>query len=262
MRPRDNRLVRVRRAIDASPVRSGILNEAYEWFTSFGELSDDDNVAYEVVQKAMRGGEDAPPNDEATLAERVRSARLTYQQRERPGETWPPTVRALLFDEALFEPEPLRRLARGTIAVEVAYGGDVESPGFASRHGIPMFGSVAMHVHGWPRNLVTPPYELQAKRLLARLDNVRGRIPQDDPRWFEAQAEATLAFQLRGELPDDDLHLEMLLVDTELGLLAAHKRGKNVEQALRLLDQAAQTTGAELEVCLTKLTELAKARLL
>ena len=135
MRARDNRLGRVKQAIEVSPVRRGVLREAYEWFRDFGEFDDDDHVAYEVVQQALRGGEEQAPEDEARLARRVHVDKSAYQRRDRPAEAWPPTVRNLLFDEALFEEPGIRRLARAAIALEVAHGGDVE-PGVrcAPRH--------------------------------------------------------------------------------------------------------------------------------
>ncbi len=259
MRASDNRLSRVRRAIDSSPVRRGILREAYEWFTMFGELVEDDHVAYEVVMQALRGGEEEPLEDEAKLAKRVSAARLAYQQRERPRDSWPPSVRSMLFDEALFEVEPMRNLARAAIASEVARGGDVENEAFAARHGIPCYGSVAMHVFGWQARLVVPPYVDQAKRLFVRLDNLRGRIPHDDPRWSEDQTKAIMRFRSTGELPADEVHLEGVLTHVEIDLLRAHRKGKDVKAELKLLNDAAASEGAELEDALVKLGEAARA---
>ena len=258
MRARDHRLGRVKQAIEASPVRRGVLREAYEWFKDFGELDDDDHVAYEVVQQALRGGEEQAPEDEARLAKRVRADKSAYHQRERPAEAWPPTVRGMLFDEALFEEPGMRRLARAAIALEVTHGGDVESPGFAARHGIPMFGTVSLHIWGWPKKLVQPPYEFQAKRLLARLDNIRGRVPQDDPRWFEEQGKAIVRFRQTGELPDDDLHLDAVLVDVEMDALRAHKKGRNVAELMALLDKVQRREGAEQEEALKRVCAMAK----
>ena len=260
MRARDNRLGRVKQAIDASPVRRGVLREAYEFFTMFGELDDDDHVAYEVVQQALRGGDEQAPDDEARLAKRVRADKSAYHLRERPAEAWPPTVRNMLFDEALFEEPRIRRLARAMIACEVAHGGDVESPGFAARHGIPMFGTVALHMWGWPKNLVLPPYEFQAKRVLARLDNVRGRIDQDDPKWFDVQAEAIVAFRQTGELPDDDLHIDAVLVDVEMDALAAHRKGRDVAELMALLDKVQRLDGEDQEEALKRVCAMAKER--
>jgi hypothetical protein len=82
---RNKRLHRIRHAIDSSPVRLDVLREAYECFAEFGELPDDDHVAFEVVHQALRGGEEEPLLDDAVVADQVRKARLAYHQRERPG---------------------------------------------------------------------------------------------------------------------------------------------------------------------------------
>jgi len=100
-------------------------------------------------------------------------------------------------------------------------------------------------IAGWPTKLAIPPYEDQTKRLFVRLDSVRGRIDHDDPRWLDEQAEALVAFRKAGQLPDDELQLEALLVDVELNLLAAHRRGKDVVNAMALFERVAQAEGEE-----------------
>ena len=175
MKARSRRLGRVQNAIDAAPVQEHLLKEAYEWFQWFGELPGDDHIAYEVVQRALRGGREAYPEDP-----------VPFRRRKRPRDEWPPSVRAMLFDEALEEESQTRELARQAIACEVAFGGDVENPAFAARFGIPGYGTVGMHMLDLPRKLRIPPYEHQATRLFVRLDKVRGKVPKD-PRWAEAQ---------------------------------------------------------------------------
>ena len=255
---RHKRLHRIRHAIDSSPVRRDVLREAYECFAEFGELPDDDHVAFEVVQQALRGGEEEPLQDDAVVADQVRKARLAYHQRERPGDAWPPSVRALLFDEALFEPAPLRNLARALIAFEVAWGGDVENQGFAARHGIPCYGSIAMHISGWPKRLAVAPYEHVARRLFTRLDNVRGNIPDPSKAWFEQQNKALIAFVATGALDPDDLQLESVLVNYGLDLLHDHQHGKDVAEVLALVDETGRREGEELEVVLQKLSAAVK----
>lgn len=78
-----------------------------------------------------------------------------------------------------------------------------------------------------------------------RLDRVRGRIDHDDPRWFDAQAEAVVAFWRTGGLPEDGLHLEWLLVQAEMGLLAVHRRGKDVAEGMAHLNRVAGADGDE-----------------
>lgn len=259
-RARIKRVGRVRDAVDASPVRRHLLNEAYEWFTMFGELTDDDHVAFEVVEKALRGGKDAPVEAEAVVAKRANKARKAYHERERPHETWPPSVRGMLFDEALFEVEPLRKLARAAITVEVSAGGDVENCAFGARHGIPGYGNVAMHVLGWPKKLVVPPFEDEAERLIVRLDNLRGNIDHDDPNWTTVQGNAVAAFWHHGELPDDDLHLEGVLVNVGLDLLQVHRRKKKGAKGIALISKLERAKGEEFEELLGQLGALAAAK--
>lgn len=259
-RTRTKRLGRVRDAVDASPVRREVLKEAYEWFTLFGELTDDDHVAFEVVERALRGGQDAPVENEAVVVKRADRARVAYHQREHPHQTWPPSVRGMIFDEALFEAEPMRKLARAAITLEVIHGGDVENPAFMARFGIPAYGCVAMHVMRWQDRLSMAPYEDDATRLFVRLDNVRGRIDQDDPNWSTVQAKAIVAFHRHGELPDDELLLEAVLVDVGLDLLQAHKRGKDVAEGIALIGKLERAKGEEFEGLLEQLGALVSAK--
>lgn len=260
MRRHDTRLARVQKVIDDSPVRRKVLREAYEWFWMFGELTDDDHVAYEVVQQALNDGKERPLVPEDQLLSKVTKAGAAYWNRGHlPFRSGPETVRDRLFDEALFEKPHLRRAARSAIAIEVAYGGDVESPGFASRHGMPLHPSVGMHVLGYPQKWATPPYEFQGARLFARLDVLRQKIPKDDSAWFEEQSDVTVRFLQTGQLPEDDLRIEALLAHVELDQLIAHGAGKDVAEAMGLFDLAARREGEERDEVLGKLCELAAA---
>ena len=261
MRARDRRIGQVMRAIEGAPVRQHLLREAYEWFWQFGELPDDDDlVAYEVVHQALRGGQERIPGARSAAARDAHKAGQPYQGRkELETSDWPPSVRSMLFEEALFAHPKIRDLARAQIGVEVAYGGDVESPGFGARHGIPMYGSIAMHMSGWRKRLERPPYEFQAARLFVRIDNLCGRIPNDDDGWLDAMAEATVRFKVTGELPADDQMAEMVLANVEMDQLIAHKAGKDVAEVMAVLNEVARSEGDAMEAALKRLCEMAKA---
>ena len=261
MRSRDRRIGQVMRAIEVAPVRQHLLREAYEWFWQFGELPDDDDlVAYEVVHQALRGGEERPLRVESLATRGLRKTGQDPHGRDAmETNDWPPTVRAMLFEEALFGHPRIRALARAQIAVEVAYGGDVESPGFCARHGIPIYGSVAMHISGWRQKLVRPPYEFQATRLLTRLDGLCGRIPNDDDGWLDSMAEATVRFKVTGELPADDQMAEMVLANVELDQLIAHKAGRDVAEVMAVFHEIAWNEGDVMEAALKRLCEMARA---
>ena len=101
-------------------------------------------------------------------------------------------------------------------------------------------------------------HEFQAKHLLARLDNVRGRIDQDDPRWSELQANAIVRFRQTGELPDEDLQIDAVLVHVELDALRAHKKGRDVAELMALLDKVQRSEGEEQEEALKRVCAIAK----
>lgn len=248
MRTRDKRIGRVQQAIDASPVCPNTLREEYEWFESWGELPDDDHLAYEIVMQALRGGKTRSPSEVTP-----------YRERDQPRHQWPPSVRGFLFDEALDANQELRKLARAAIATEVAWGGDVESPAFAARHGIPTYGCVAMHVSGYPQKLKAAPYEDQATRLFIRQDNACGRISEQPSGWFDACARAQVQFWKKGQLPGDELLLDTVLVFVELHMLSEHRKGTDVSKEMKLLDAVVRSQDDDREELLAKLSAMAKA---
>ena len=245
MRAIDRRMNKLCLTIAASPAKRHLLQDAYEWFKGFGELPEppDQQLACEVVLRALRGGNEHPVTEEE--AEDIKCGATVLYRARKALDAGPPSVRAMLFEEALFAHPRYANLARAQIASEVLHGGDVESRAFAAHRGLPMFGSIALYIAGWPRNLALPPYEAQARRLFARLDNLRGRVDQDDPRWFDEQAQMAVRFLQTGELPKDELHFECVLIDVELDLLAAHKRGEDVSIAMDLFDKLAQERDEE-----------------
>ena len=248
MRATDKRMGRVQQAIDASPICPHTLREEYEWFQGIGELPEDDHVAYEVVMKALQGGQEGQHGDTTP-----------YREREQPREQWPPSVRGFLFDEALDTNQQLRDLARAAIATEVARGGDVESPAFAARHGIPTYGCVGLHVSGYPQKLKAAPYDEQATRLFIRQDTVRGRISEQPHSWFDAFGKAMSEFWTDGQLPDDELLLDTVLVFVELHMLVAHRQGTDVAEEMALLDAIARADSSERDELLIKLGAKAEA---
>jgi hypothetical protein len=257
MKRRDTRVARLRIAIEASPVHRGILNEAYDAFCGFGELPDEDLVAFEVVQRALRGGEEVRFEGDGQVARRRSEVEVAYRRRSR--SLWPMTIRQLLFYEALFEPQVIRRLTRHVIAHEVWLGADVESTGFAARHGTPTFGLATFHATDYPWARIKPPYEYQAKELRVRFDKLRARIPAGDQRWFEFQSKAIIAFREDGTLPREDLHLEMVLANVELDHLLAHPTDEDAAVVVGLFRDLAWLDGDEQAAALRKLQEFAKA---
>lgn len=249
MRARHTRLGRVQAAVATAPVRVHLLREAYEWLRCFGELPDDDTVAFDAVLQALQGGKEPTSEPKA----RDKNAFWNAVGASHPGK--PETVRDRMFYEALFERAALRDLARATIAIEVAYGGHVESQGFAGRLGLPVHQSMALHALGYPGRLAIAPYEDQARRLFVRMDELRGKIGGHDAAWFAEQADAVVRFLQTGELPGDELRLEALLAVIELDLLSAHKQGIDVAPAMATCARIGNDDGEALD----ELCEMARA---
>jgi hypothetical protein len=257
MPARSSRMAKLRVAIESSPVHRGVLNDAYEGFREFGELPDNDIVAFQVVQRALRGGEEERLEPDDRVRRRRSEAEVAYRRRGK--SVFPFSIRELLFAEALFEPKDYRDLARHVIAHEVWLGADVESAGFASRHGTPSFGTAANHVIGFPQRWIRAPFEHQGKELLVRFDNLRARIPPSDPRWFEALAKAIVAFRADGTLPRDDLLLEFTLAQVELDHIVDHPTDEDAPLVMRLFRDVAWLAGDEQVAALRKLQQFAKA---
>jgi hypothetical protein len=131
--------------------------------------------------------------------------------------------------------------------------------GFAARHGIPCYGSVAMHVCGWQARLAVPPYEDQAKRLFVRIDNLRGRMPSDEHAWFAQLDAAIQRCRATGDLPGDEVLAEGVITEIELGMLRRNRAGKDVKDAMGVLEQIATGDDDDVGDALTQLRSLAKA---
>ena len=78
--------------------------------------------------------------------------------------------------------------------------------------------------------------------------------PRDGGRQHAAQDRA----EQTGELPDDDLHLDAVLVEVELDALAAHKKGRDVAELMALLDKVQRQEGEEREEALKRVCVIAK----
>ena len=240
-RRKKDRVEQLGQTIAALPIRQKVLDEAMEWFVTFGELYDEHHVAVAVVERVL--AESQP--------ERANSAahRLTLGQNGTPGATRlrslhpdKTSVREILFFEALHTEDPKRQYARLAIAVEVAYGGKVMDPRFAAHHGFPAHGSLGMHVIGYPQKLAQPPYVDQAHRLFGRQERIRASIDHNDPDWFDPMETALLAFLNHGTLPADELLLEWVLTEAEMQALWGHKRGEDVSELMAAFDTAAKAT--------------------
>lgn len=247
------RMDKVRELLATCPIPAEVIEEEFWLFQHEGELPEDQRLAALVCERATTGHRQySNPSSAAagrTLLDLLRMMpRMNVSSAPvRPEEEPPMTVREALFDEAVYGPDVVRRWARLALRFLVCRGGDVTKPDFGQEHGLPEFGTVGMHVLGYPRRLAKAPYEEQGRRLFDRYDGILRRMdmsPDDD---FEPVAEAILALEERGELPADELLRDYVLADYEIEMLRAHKAGRDVAQVMAMLDRAAMATGEERE---------------
>ena len=238
------RLAKAHDLLATCPIPDELVEEAFLAFRMEGELPADERFAAAVCAKAGYQNVPSDPNDIASAITLilVRAA----ERRETQAEAGP-TVREALFDEAIYGPDVVRRWARLALRVLVCRGGDVTQHDFGSEHGLPEFGTVGMHVLGYPRKLAKAPYVEQGRRLFDRYDNIRRRMDYSADEDFEPMEDAFLAFVQRGDLPADGLMRDYVLTEYEIEMLREHRGGRDVAEVLALLDRVAMATGEERE---------------
>lgn len=245
MKPRMNkRLEKVKKTITSLPIRKKVLDELFEVFVEFGELPEEQHLADAVARRALG-------------REETRGGFLVLRPRREEAF---PEIREMLFDEAVFDTGFGQRAARLAIAAEVALGGKVTDPRFASHHGMPEHGSMGMHVIGHPQRLAIPPYVDQANRLFARYRVLRARIDHDDPDWFDPFKNALVAFHATGEIPVEGIERDYVLVEAELDTLMRHKTGEDVGELMAAFDAAARVMTEDREAAVQRVVELIAQR--
>lgn len=245
------RFDRLEQAVSRMPLRADVLEEAWALFHLMGEFEDDERLVEAVIQRALRGGS---AQDPAQMSELERLILMVVP----PGgpEPKPDTVRERLFAEALCDDPYFCKLARLGIGILVCRGGDVCDPAFGAGKGIPKYGSVGMHVLGYPQRLATPPYEAQARRLFARMDDYRERVTDDSAAFFDRLTDATTELLWNGELPHDPFFGEGAILQAEFSCLWEHKRGKDVAAVMAAFDAVARAKGTRRNQALVRLQTL------
>ncbi|HEX6943538.1 MAG TPA: hypothetical protein VF128_11465 [Gemmatimonadaceae bacterium] len=162
--------------------------------------------------------------------------------------------RAQLFGEALHSSEVVRMAARSVLKYLVEVGRDVTDPEFVpSDVEMPSFGSLGMHMLGWPECIIVPPYEDQAQRVLNRLEELRGRIPRYRDFWFRDVAAAVAAFHTHGELPPDDLLRKHVVTLGEFYALMANACGRGDPARIEAFGRVATAEGEQRHAALKQL---------
>lgn len=220
------------------PVSTAALDDLYERFLQRGELPMARNAAWGVLKR--------------TLSAR-RGGKVSRQEFGCPP-AGPP--REQVFREAVFDSEAARNPARALIRILVEAGFDPSDPEFIpSDYEVPEFGSLAMHILGWPDAWVKPPYEAQLQRVMQQQTEIRS-VGGRSEWWYREAATALAAFLNRGELsPEPDLRLYALTI-AEMFAIHAHYFGRGDEALLAAFADAAATTGPQHEAALRTLGQL------
>lgn len=249
------RVEKVKHQFATRPIPQQVVDEAFEEFRYEGELPDDQRLAELVCGRA--GYRNVPTDPDGVEAAILRVVARVVERRETGAEPLP-LVRDALFDEARYGPDPVKRWARNALRVLVCRGGDVTDPMLANEHGLPEFGTVGMHVLGYPRRLAKAPFEEQGRRLFDRYDEIRRRMNYSADEDFGPMAEAFQAFEERGELPADELMRDYVLAEYEIEMLREHRAGRDVAEVMALLDRVATATGEEREAAVGAVQRFAR----
>lgn len=246
-RSRNKRLRKVTQQIDAMPLAPAVEDAAFDKFRETGELPEHQRVAASAVDRALRGGtirRQINPGDEDAKMRRVSD--LVQEMLESRSKPPPNPIRKQLFNEAVYGPAVIRVAAREALEVLVAVGVDITDPQFLGENmQVPDYGSVGLHLLGFPECLVKPPYEEQAQRLLNRFASLRERVNRDDKDWFSDAEAAETLFLSTGELPDDELMRETVLASREFTALLGYYCGDGDVEVLAAFDQVARATGPD-----------------
>ncbi|MFN3242927.1 MAG: hypothetical protein ACE37K_15610 [Planctomycetota bacterium] len=237
---RMQRLTRVEGLLRSRPLPHQVVRAAFETFASSGRLPEDDRLAYAVVSRARQGFEcvfdDNGMIDWAASIQAAIDARVPR----------PDPLCDELYNEAVFGDGMVRWGARYALQAFAKSGSDVTRPLFQDWDPeIPDYGSVGLHLLGFPQRLVRPPYEVEATSLLERAARLRERLPVGDQEWAVRLAEAADRWQQQGLLPDDDVLREAALIESGMELLFDNFLGRDVGEAMReLMAASSEATAA------------------
>ena len=82
-------------------------------------------------------------------------------------------------------------------------------------------------------------------------------MDQSAPDWYDPIADAMLAFEMRGELPADQIVREVVLADAEMEALWGYKKGQDVAEAMAVLYKVQRRDAQVAEDALRALCEMA-----
>lgn len=218
---RRKRLERLAGRIAAQPLDPRVVRAAFGEFRATGTLPENDRLAATVIAHAedflislgcvwrLKGAE--------AVSERVMGLCRDGGAAGGGAEE----LRTSLFGEALYGDPLVKFGARQAIKALVACGREVTDPEFVPAEvDIPDWGTVGLHLLGFPGCLVRPEDRAQMRDLMARFDAIRGQVDQGDREWFAELEVAVRRNQRDGELPRDELLRGAVVAAEELRALA------------------------------------------
>lgn len=259
------RLNKLTREVAVMPIAPEAEDAAFERFCATGELPDQKRLAAAVCKRALSWETDqealGAPDWQASLvrlrelATRLRETAARSESDKAPRRV---PLRELLFDEAVYGSTVTRLAARAALRMLVTAGQEVTRRNFLDEDmELPKFGSLGLHLLGWPECLVRPPYEEQAQRVLQRLDAMRRKAPLGDEGWFQEFAAAAARFFRDGDLPEDELLCEAVLVYGEMLALARTLGGEEDPEVLEAYDEVGRAEAGERQQAIVRLQALA-----
>lgn len=237
------------------PVPNNVLRGYFRRFRRSGELPDTEHEAAAVIAKVKAGFVLVPCD--ALLPGTTTDEFVAKPRAEAPAMD-------ALLDEAVYGHGLVKAIARHLLRGVAQIGLDVTAPQFQDFLP-PEFGSMAMEFVGFNERLVRRPYTKQARRLLKRIEAMRKRAPKTpaaERAWHRKLQQATTAFQMSGELPENEDLMDAILLLGEFTTLTWHMEGRDVGPAMRLFDAAAQGSGDARKDAIAQLAAMAKSGLL
>tara|TARA_R110002072_G_scaffold162687_1_gene314783 strand:+ start:5487 stop:6134 length:648 start_codon:yes stop_codon:yes gene_type:complete len=169
----------------------------------------------------------------------------------------PRSIRELLLSEATHDDEVVSAAARTVIRLLVASGLDVASRNFLDEDmELPEFGTLGLHLLGWPECLIRAPHEDQALRVLQDLKELRTWTAGHESN-VRSRAKSAATFFKTGELPAGPKLRECVLVYGEFLALQKCLGDEQDEGVMQAFDHAATATGDDQEPALRALQAIA-----
>jgi hypothetical protein len=223
----------VERVFAKLPPNPEVVRTAFAKFREGGELPENVRVARAVIDWAETGIDPTKYGDDfESKARRLRA----YVESARAGDA----VMNRLREEAVFAEDPVRHVARILLRQMANGGQDVAQPLF--QQGVfptpeMTCASVALSMIRWPFCVVDEVHHERLASVIAvfRHNGANKEGEQAWTAWVEQVADAAIAFQTTGRLPEDPVVRDTVLAEAELSALFQTTCGVDDEEMRKAL---------------------------